>query len=363
MGFVDASYRNFRNLKDEKISLDAREVFLIGENGQGKTNFIESIYALCFGSSFRTRSTALLIKNGNREGQLQGSYDHDGSHISEIAVTLQRRGKKKITVNGKAIKDRKELLENFPCVVFSHEDMEIINGPPERRRRFFNQTLSLYNPLFIDILRRYGHTLRNRNILLRDHNRQVLTAYDESLAEVGLQIQARRESVSEEFNRTFSPLFRSISGIDAEIRIDYKPSWPRGSTRADVTTLLRETRERDIRLETTSSGPHRDQFEIIWQDKSFTAFASTGQVRLGSLVLKVAQANFFHYKSGRKPVILLDDVLLELDSGRRERFLQALPAYEQALFAFLPDEQYLRYARDKTLMYTVREGGLLPSQA
>jgi DNA replication and repair protein RecF len=363
MGFVSAGCQGFRNLKDDKISLAAREIFLIGENGQGKTNFIECIYALCFGSSFRTPRTALMIKNGMEETCLRGRYDHGGAHSSDIAVILQRRGKKKITVNGKIVRDRKELLENFPCVIFSHEDMEIINGPPERRRRFFNQTLSLYNPLFIDLLRRYGHTLRNRNILLRDHKRELLAAYDESLAVLGLHIQTRRESVTEEFNRTFSPLFRSISGIEAEIRIAYRPSWPRGSSREDVTALLKETRERDIRLETSGSGPHRDQFEIIWQGKSFASFASTGQIRLGSLVLKVAQASFFQYKSGRKPLILLDDVLLELDSSRRQRFLSALPDYEQAVFSFLPDEQYRRYVQDRTLLYTVREGALLPGQA
>jgi DNA replication and repair protein RecF len=360
MGFVSASLSNYRNIEDGLISLAAREVFLIGENGQGKTNFIESIYALCFGSSFRTRSTALMIKNGCQEARLKGSYDHGGGHMSEITVGLERGSKKKITVNGKAVKDRKELIENFPCVVFSHEDMEIINGPPERRRRFFNQTLSLYNPLFIDLIRRYGHTLRNRNILLHDRNQEMLPAYDESLAAAGLHIQARRESVVRDFNNTFSPLFRSISGSEAEIHIVYRPSWPRGSSREDITALLKENRGRDIRLETTSSGPHRDRFEIIWQGKHFTSFASTGQVRLGSLVLKVAQASFFLQKSGRKPVILLDDVLLELDSRRREKFLQALPPYEQALFAFLPDEQFLRYVQDSTLMYTVREGSLMP---
>jgi DNA replication and repair protein RecF len=363
MGFVSVAFSSFRNLEDEKISLDSEEIFLIGENGQGKTNFIESIYALCFGSSFRTRRIALLIKDGRPEALLRGSYDHGGGHISEIAVNLSRRGKKKITINGKAVRDRKELLENFPCVIFSHEDMEIINGPPEQRRRFFNQTLSLYNPLFIDLLRRYGHTLKGRNILLREHKHELLAAYDESLAAVGLHIQSRRESVTEEFNRTFSLLFREISGIDADIHIAYRPSWPRNCTREDIIALLKGSRDRDISLEATCSGPHRDRFEIVWQGKSFASFASTGQVRLGSLVLKMAQACFFQSKSGRKPVILLDDVMLELDGTRRQRFLQALPEYEQALFSFLPDEQFFRYVQDSTLMYTVKDGALLPRQA
>ena len=109
-------------------------------------------------------------------------------------------------------------------------------------------------------------------------------------------------------------------------------------------------------MKTTTSGPHRDRFVYRHEDRDFTRTASTGQLRLVSLILRVAQAQFFASRSGRSPVLLLDDVLLELDPTRRKRFLDALPAYEQAFFTFLPDERFNDYRREDTLIYRVADG-------
>jgi len=274
----------------------------------------------------------------------------------DIVIRLFREGKKEIRVDSRLIKDRMDLVENIPCIVFSHQDLAFVNGPPEMGRRFFNQTLSLFDPLFITLLRSYRKLLKSRNVLLKSKNTSLLDAYTRNLAKIGLRIQSRRQNIIEEFNETFSELFRKISGFDEKTSIRYKSSWHKGATDEQVTELMKKRQDRDLMLETTTTGPHRDRFQVMHGKREIAQVASTGQIRLCSLILRVSQANFFSAKTGKNPLLLLDDVLLELDSKKRDKFMEALPHYEQAFFTFLPDEQFLKYKRADTLMYRVVRG-------
>ncbi|MBN1836865.1 MAG: DNA replication/repair protein RecF [Spirochaetales bacterium] len=361
MGFLSSAHRAFRNLKDAEIDLGARQIFLVGENGQGKSNFIESLYLLCFGGSFRTRREAGLVRNGRDAALVRGQMQLSEGVTRRVSVSLERAGRKEIRVDSRVVRDRMELIENAPCIVFSHQDLEFVSGPPEMGRRFFNQTQSLFDPLFIDLLRSYRKILRSRNILLKERNLALLEAFDRNLGEIGHRIQSRREGIVEEFNRTFSPLFATVSAWPGTTAIAYRPSWRAGSGVEEIAAQLARRRPRDLAFETTTTGPHRDRFVVTQDGKEFAAQASTGQIRLASLILRVAQANFVAGKTGRSPILLLDDVLLELDSGRRDRFLEALPSYDQAFFTFLPDEQFVAYRNAETRIYRVAAGELLPA--
>jgi DNA replication and repair protein RecF len=356
MPFVSVTHHQFRNIRRATLGTDAPLVYLIGENGQGKTNFLESIYLLCYGASFRTRKDTRLITLGEEDTYVRGKFLKDGGVDRDISVRIHRTGKKEIRVDGRTVTDRMDLIENVPCIVFSHQDLSFITGSPEMGRRFFNQTLSLFDPLFVGLLRSYRKLLKSRNILLKENNRALLSAYTRNLTEIGLQIQRRREGVIEEFNATFSALFTEISSLNGETTIRYRSSWPKGVEAEEVVEFMRRREKRDLALETTTAGPHRDRFVLMHEDKEFSHIASTGQVRLCSLILRVAQANFFSVKTGKQPVLLLDDVLLELDAAKRERFIERLPAYEQAFFTFLPDEQFRKYSNDDTLIYRVVGG-------
>ncbi len=356
MGFISTRYLNFRNLKNAELRIAAPEIFLIGENGQGKTNFIESIYVLCFGASFRTTNYWQMVNNKEESSLIKGNLYLDKEVRREVTVKISRKNKKEIKVDSKKIRDRKDLIEKNPCIIFCHQDMEFITGPPERKRRFLNQTLSLIDPLFIDLFRRYGKILKSRNILLKEKKPDLLEIFDRNLAHFGLQIQERRESSIENFNNIFSPLFGGISEMGGDLEIVYRPSWRKGASEQEVISLLKKNRERDFRFENTSSGPHRDLVTFHYNGREFIHLASTGQLRLCSLILKVAQSQFYFSKTKRKPILLLDDVLLELDARKRENFLKVLPEYEQAFFTFLPDENYLKFKRRESIIYTVKEG-------
>lgn len=356
MRFSSIQTAQFRNLIAETIPVSSRQVLLVGENGQGKTNFLEAIYTLCYGSSFRTADIKDMIQHGTEGFRLCGTFlDDDGQN--RMMSLVYKDAKRTITLDERVITDRKELIYTIPCIVFSHDDIWFVNGEPEQRRKFFDQTMSLYDPLFFDDLRRYRRVLRQRNQAVKDRQEGLLSVYDQQLAGYGLSIQKRRIQAVEEFNRIFPSLYRQVSGTDQDITIVYRPSWKECDNPEAVIQALRQTRERDYALETTSSGIHRDRFIVLCGQRPFSDIGSTGQLRLASLLFRIAQMRFFTMKTGRKPVILVDDVLLELDLEKRNRFLQMIDGYDQAFFTFLPEERYFsEVPSQETLVYDVKDG-------
>lgn len=355
MGFTSLKTFDFRNLENQTVELDNREIFLIGENGQGKSNFLEAVYILSYGSSFRTRQENLIIKHNSKEMTLYGEYSRQGEISNSISVNIS--GKiKKINYNGKIVKDRKDLIQNIPCIIFSHEDLSFVNGSPERRRWFFNQTISLYDSGYIDDLRNYRKILKLRNIEIKNGKKELLDVYNYQLAAAGLELQTGRSSTIVDFNKTFSPLFREISGFDEDLFIEYLPSWKNCTSIEEAAARLESKTDTDFVLGTTTTGPHRDNFKYNHLTRDFAKIASTGQIRLISLILRVAQSIFSFEKTKQKPILLLDDVLLELDKKRRMKFLEFLPEYEQIFFTFLPGEHFNEYRRNDTLTLNVKNG-------
>jgi DNA replication and repair protein RecF len=358
MGFRRVAVFGYRNLQDAAVDTGAEEIFLVGENGQGKTNFLEAVYFLSFGSSFRSASDFLIPRAGQKSGEKEFSVrGHFQDSERDIDIVLKyQEGKKEIRLDGKQVRDRKELVSNIPCIVFTHGDIDFVAGRPERRRWFINQIMSLFNPLFIDLLRRYNRLIKNKNLVLKEGPASLLDSYDLQIAQAGLEIQRRRRETIQDFNRTFSRLFSEISRISGDVSIEYRPSWKDAENEEQIVRFLASQRNKDLEQGMCGSGPHRDRIRFIHQGRDYVQTASTGQLRLISLVLRVAQSIFFTEKTRKKPVLLLDDVLLELDLERRKRFLASLPGYEQAFFTFLPDEPYREYQKPGTLILRVESG-------
>ncbi|MDR1143168.1 MAG: DNA replication and repair protein RecF [Spirochaetaceae bacterium] len=372
---------SFRNLADTDTDVSGTDVFLVGENGQGKTNFLEALYFCAYASSFRGVKDGDLARmdlpEGTRDFSAATELCSPESVINRTILVKYEKSRKSIVLDGKKIEDRRDLLETIPCVVFCHEDMEFVSGSQERRRWFFDQTQSLYDPVYLDDLRKYKRVLKTRNAILRDCRfglsgrsaaEAVLDALDLQLAEYGLRLMEKRRKEAERFSAVFGALYGEVSGIDG-IGVTYLSSWKESSRKqalpepSAVAGYLAARREVDISAGLTAKGPHRDRYLFIrngpgetYRDGDFSGAASTGQRRLLALLLRVAQARCFSENSGKTPVLLLDDVLLELDGEKRRRFLSVMPAYEQAFFTFLPEEPYKRYCRSDTLVYHVSDG-------
>ncbi len=353
MPFLSVSFASFRNIADGTMDLLSREVYFVGENGQGKSNILESLYMSAYGSSFRTRNDAEIAREGSAEYSVRSSFRDQNDRTNGIAITC-RDGRKRIEKNAKHITDRKELVDTIPCVLFSHDDLDFASGTPERKRFFLDQSLSMYDSSFIDLNRAYKKVLKSRNTVLREKSLSVLDALDVQLAECGMRIIQRRESTIRDFNRVFARLYEEVSGIDG-VTIDYSPSWKESSVEGIMARPVAK-RDFDVSMCTTMSGPHRDRVRFVRNKRLFVPTASTGQRRLLSLLLRTAQATFYTDVTGKKPVLLMDDVLLELDPDKRQRFTALLPEYDQLFCTFLPGEPYERYKRTTTRVYHVSGG-------
>ena len=351
MPFLSLSLFNFRNLKNDKIDLFSKEVFFVGENGQGKSNLLESLYYAAYGSSFRTHTDSQIIKENEANFSIRAMYTNDKESTQQINI-IYDNGKKTIEKNGKRIKDRKELINTIPCVVFCHDDMKFATGEPEFRRFFLDQSLTMYDALYIDDLRNYRKILKTRNLLLKESKYDMLDIYDVQLVKKGLEIQKKRKIAIFQFNEIFGKLYEQVSGIDG-VSIQYVPSWKEipqevGTKFPDEETILsriKEKREQEKILTTTLSGPHRDKIIFMRNGNQFVTTASTGQCRLIALLLRIAQAVYYTRITNSKPVLLMDDVMLELDPLKRQRLTAMLPEYDQLFCTFLPGEPYQNYKR------------------
>lgn len=342
----------FRNLCDKEIETGGKDIFLVGENGQGKTNFLESLYFCSYASSFRGVRDGELVRTGEKSCSVLACLK--GSIYNRIVVKYEN-AKKIIDIDGKRLDDRKELLQVIPCIVFCHEDMEFIAGTPEDRRRFFDQTQSLYDPVYLDDLRKYRKILKTRNVILKSGgNESILGTLDPQLADYGLRLMKKRGEAVKHFSDVFGLLYQEVSGLEG-IAVRYSPSWKKEDI-GGIIICLEEHREQERLMGVSLSGPHRDRYIFIRHDAEFADKASTGQRRLLALLLRIAQARRFSFMTGRNPVLLLDDVLLELDPEKRRKFLSVMPEYDQAFYTFLPEEPYERYRKSDTLVYWVEDG-------
>ncbi len=356
MGFEAVRFFNFRNLLDRELPLGAKQVFLVGENGQGKTNLLEVIYLLAFASSFREVQDSVLPRDPEAEVVLDGMFRGPSGGDTALSLRIPPAGKKKIRVDGKLLTERRDLLGRVLCISFVQQDMQLMDGPPEARRRFFDQTLVLSEPAYLAALRDYRRVLRSRNFALKSRQAGLLDVYDVQLAPLGLHITAWRSALAEQLNAVFGPLHKEIAPDSDAVEIRYQPSWSSLSAENHVLDALLSSRGRDLVLGTTSSGPHRDAVSYVCNGVDYTRHASTGQLRLCALALRAAQARFLAERTDKNPVLLLDDVLLELDPGKKRSLITRFPAYEQAFFTFLPDENYLQYRGEDTLLLSVKGG-------
>jgi DNA replication and repair protein RecF len=333
-------------------------VLLVGENGQGKTNLLEAVYLLSVASSFREDRDAALLRDPALPASLFGRYAREGEAACGLAVRWEPGRHREVRVNDKPVNDRRDLLSEVLCICFVQQDADFVVGPPEARRRFFDQVLALAHPAWLEVFRDYRRVLRARNAALKAGQEDLLDVLDEQIAPLGLALRERREALVSDFNAVFTPLVGGIMGGDEPVAIRYRPSWAGLETPEAATVRLAADRAKDLAFGTTTSGPHRDRFSCLVGGRDFAHFASTGQVRLCALALRVAQARFLAGRTGRKPVLLLDDVLLELDPGRKRAFVDRFPDYEQAFFTFLPGENHLSARSDDTLLLAVENGEL-----
>ena len=321
---------NFRNIKKAGFSPSSGNNILIGENGQGKTNFLEALCLFTGEKSFRRAKEPDLIRFGEKSARISVTFFSQGREQSaSICYGPSEDGQnRRITLNGVNKKSPSALCGVLCMVVFSPEDLRVIKDGPEERRKLIDASVTQLIPSYGNLLRTYERTVFQRNSLLHELNgggrygRDMLDVWDERLVKLGSRIIKLRRHYAERISPYASERYGEISGGREELAIRYVSTGGEGEK--EFLCRLRETRSRDISQGTTGTGPHRDDAEIIIGGKNSRFFGSQGQQRSAVLALKLGEASLLEEKYGEPPVLLLDDVLSELDTGRQEYLLKKL---------------------------------------
>ncbi|HLU25141.1 MAG TPA: DNA replication/repair protein RecF [Longimicrobiales bacterium] len=332
--------RQFRNYAELDLVLPRQGVALIGDNGSGKTNLLEAIYYLEIFRSFRGAPDEQLVKFGADTFYVRGRFqDPATDRTLEIAAAYDRRTRKKrVTVGGVEPERLGDAIGQIGIVVFSPSDVAVVAGSPAERRRFMDIALSLNAPGYLQALQRYRQTLRQRNTLLRDGaSPSLLAVWDHGLVESGARVMAARANWAAAHADAFANYYSAISGGPAA-RLVYRAAAPvppgpdvsvedvAQAFRAELARLAPRERDRG----TTLTGPHRDDFgfELVGRDgpRDLREFGSGGQQRTAAIALRLVEAATVREARGREPIILLDDVFAELDTGRARRILDLLEA-------------------------------------
>jgi DNA replication and repair protein RecF len=350
--------RDFRNVREAEVSFAGKRQFFSGANGQGKSNLLEAVGFLTALRSFRAADGRHLIMHDRPEAGIGFLVEREGSDPGRVAIKLRNDGKE-LWYDEKRVTRLADHVGRYPTVVFSSQDLQLIRGAPGPRRRWMDLTLASMDPDYMSALQTYGRALAGRNILLKRPGvgaAREIAAFDRALAPAGARIVATRAARIDELAAETSAAYARMSE-DSEPATVHFDSTLQGVTAEGLIALLESGRARDMQAGTTLVGPHRDDLRFEVGGRGARDFASEGQQRSLTLALRLAQAAWFHTCSRVRPVLLADDVLGELDPGRRDRFWAALDPESQVMATgtSLPGA-----ALGSWQVFTVAGGGVSP---
>jgi DNA replication and repair protein RecF len=316
--------RDFRNYARLDADFSPGFHLLLGDNAQGKTNILEAIYLMATLRSFRGVGGAQMIRHGQKGYFVGGKIVGQGDHEIKMYWSAAERS---LSLDGRPVKKLSDFLGALRAVVFCTEDLQLVKGTARIRRRFLDLLLTQTHPTYLPLLQRYAMALRSRNALLKRHAlyEVALESFTRELVSTGEEIiRLRRELIPK-----LSPLarlaYRRISNDAEELRIEYLPS-----VKKDFAVELAQSRRREQSYRATLIGPHRDDLQLLLNEKSAAQFGSEGQKRTLAIALKMAQAEYLTGIHGTPPVLLIDDVMGELDEKRRAGFLPLLERSHRA---------------------------------
>ncbi len=333
MRFASVTLQNFRNLPLVQTKLVGQRTFLVGPNGQGKTNFLEALGYVTALRSFRGAEPRALVGIGQPEAGMGFVVEHEQFKESKITITLGAEGRTVEWEQGKVTR-LADFIGKFPTVVFSSQDSQLLRGTPSLRRRWLDLTLAAMEGNYFSALRNYTRAVAERNMLLKQGARDAgqLAAFENEAAGHAVKVVAARHAgvaeLSEYFKEAHARLVPEARTETAALL--YAPDTP-ATTREEFAVLLAKARPRDAVLKSTERGPHRDDIEFVLSGRPARNFASEGQQRCLVMALRLAQAAYFKDKGKIEPVLLCDDVLGELDPARRMRFWAAMEGEPQVI--------------------------------
>jgi DNA replication and repair protein RecF len=334
------SLTQFKNYLNRSIAFSERIIGISGPNGVGKTNLLDAIHYLCFTKSYFTRIDGNNIMQSHNGFRLQGDFDLWAKSEKAVCV-LRETGRKEFSINGQSYEKFSQHIGHYPCVIIAPDDIQIITGASEERRRFVDTLLSQIDNGYLQLLITYNKILQQRNSLLRslaetgvragrsaysDTNLSVLTVLDEQLVKPGEKIFERRKT----FLVSFLPLVKqmyneiakqwTVKDSQEHVNLFYESEL----LQASFPELLQNNLSKDMATMRTLSGIHRDDLDLVLNDQPFKNIASQGQRKSLLFALKLAEMEILKKEKGFAPMLLLDDVFEKLDEERIGNLLKTV---------------------------------------
>ena len=315
---------NFRNYPELELVLDRGTNIFYGDNAQGKTNILESVYLCGTSRSHKGSRDKDIIRFGEDESHICMRVRR-GEMSYKIDMHLRKNKPKGVAINGVPIKKARELLGIVNLVFFSPEDLNIIKNGPSERRKFVDAELCQLDKIYLSDLADYNRILNQRNRLLKEpvippSLLGTLDIWDMQLAAYGGKIIKKRTEFVEELNGIIRDIHRNLTGKEELLEVVYEADVDGDS----FEQVLKKNRERDLRMKMSSAGPHRDDLAVLVNGIDIRKYGSQGQQRTAALSLKLSEIELVEKIVGDKPVLLLDDVLSELDNSRQTCLLESI---------------------------------------
>lgn len=326
-------FRNYRQLS-LSFNADDRVHLIIGDNAQGKTNFLEAVLLLSMAKSFRTVHHHALIQWEQDYMRTVGTAQVEDTPLSlEFFVSRAPVDKKNLRKNGVDV-SIKDFIGQLNSVLFQPEDLNMLYLSPSLRRKYSNSVLSQTDPLYFDALINYNRLVKQRNKMLAlidegNASMDQLAVWDDKIAEYGSYIYRKRTEFVDYYNTILSQQYNDIAETDQHVNIAMHCSFgPVPLQKNEYSALLRECRSSDLRYQQTRKGPHRDDLKFFFDKKNVSEFASRGEMRTLLIALKLAEIEFLQKQTGNNPILLLDDVFSELDKKRQKALLKVIRGYQ-----------------------------------
>ncbi|MBV7392196.1 MULTISPECIES: DNA replication/repair protein RecF [Enterococcus] len=324
---------NYRNYASLSMEFPNRLNIFLGENAQGKTNLLESIYVLALTRSHRTNSEQELIGWQDDFAKIVGRISRGSSEV-ELELQLTKKGRKS-KVNHIEQKKLSSYIGQLNVILFAPEDLSLVKGSPQVRRRFIDMELGQINPIYLYDLAQYQQTLKQRNLYLKQLSEKkandeiYLDVLSEQLVDFGSKVLAQRLKFIKQLEYWSNELHQKITNKKEQLRLAYQASFPIDSE--DPTIIaevflaeLKKNRSRELFKGNTFIGPHRDDLHFFVNDLDVQVYGSQGQQRTTALSVKLAEIDLMKQETGEYPLLLLDDVMSELDDSRQIHLLETI---------------------------------------
>ena len=372
MKLTELNLHHFRNYDEAQVEFSPQINVLIGENAQGKTNLLESIYVLAMTRSHRTNNDRELIEFGKDAAQIKGTVQRELGSL-KLELDIGKHGKK-AKANHLEKARLSEYLGQLNVILFAPEDLALVKGAPTVRRRFIDMEFGQVSPKYLHDLTQYRDILKQRNRYLKQlqsHEAQdqlYLEVLSEQLAAVGGAIISQRVKFLSELEGYAQELHQSITQGRENLTFEYSSAVKDASALTEVELsealmdLYRQNQSKEIFQGTTLYGPHRDDVRFLINHKNVQTYGSQGQQRTTALSVKLAEIDLMKNQTGEYPILLLDDVLSELDGARQTHLLKTIQDKVQTFLTTPGLSDVARNLIKEPRIFHIRDGQIIPEK-